>query len=142
MSKQHTRRRRTRCVVARAIAVGGAVATLVATLGTGQALASTAPPDERILERQGRIDHQAAEQGTAEAPARQAPGKTPERFIRPEPKMNPGPWIDDEQAAPAPAPAADRRNLAVPATAAVLVLALGVAAWWLRHRRPRPEPTA
>ena len=43
MSKQHTRRRRTRCAVARAIAVGGAVATLVAILGAGQALAVDGP---------------------------------------------------------------------------------------------------
>jgi hypothetical protein len=141
MSKQRTRRRRTRCAVARAIAVGGAVATLVAVLGASQALAATAQPDERILERQGLIDQQAAEQGQAEAPARQGPD-TPGRFFKPEPKMDPGPWIDDQQAAPEPPPPARRPTMAVPVIVTVLlVLALGVAAWWLRQRRPRPEPT-
>jgi hypothetical protein len=140
MSKQRTRRRRTRCAVARAIAVGGAVATLVAVLGAGQALAATAQPDERVLERKGLIDQQAAEQGQADAPARQGPD-TPRRFFKPEPKMDPGPWIDDEQAAPDPPPSR-RPTMAVPVTATVLlVLALGVTAWWLRQRRPRPEPT-
>lgn len=141
MSKQRTRRRRTRCAVARAIAVGGAVATLVAVLGASQATAATAQPDERILERQGLIDQQAAEQGQAEAPARQGPD-TPRRFFKPEPNMDPGPWIDDEQAAPDPPPPSRRPTMAVPVTVTVLlVLALGVAAWWLRQRRPRPEPT-
>ena len=137
MSYQHTRRRRTRCAVARAIAVGGAVATLVAILGAGQAAASTAPPDERILERQGLIDQQAAEQRRADTPAQQTPGWS----NKPEPKMNPGPWIDDRQAAPDPPPSR-RPTMAVWVTVTVLlVLALGVAAWWLRQRRPRPEPT-
>jgi hypothetical protein len=141
MSKQHTSRQRTRCAVARAIAIGGAVATLVAVLGASQALAATAQPDERILERQGLIDQQAAEQGQAEAPARQGPD-TPGRFFKPEPKMDPGPWIDDQQAAPEPPPPARRPTMAVPVIVTVLlVLALGVAAWWLRQRRPRPEPT-
>jgi hypothetical protein len=141
MSKQRIPRRRTRCAVGRAIAVGGAVATLVAILGAGQALAATAQPDERILERQGLIDQQAAEQGRADAPTRQEPA-TPRRFFKPEPKMDPGPWIDDEQAAPDPPPTGRRPNIAVPVTVAVLLaLALGVAAWWLRQRRPRPEPT-
>lgn len=141
MSKQHTRRRRTRCAVGRAIAVGGAVATLVAILGAGQALASTAQPDERVLERQGLIDQQAAEQATADAPVRQGPD-TPRRFVKPEPKMDPGAWIDDEQAAPDPPPPPRRPNMADPVIVAVLlVLALGVAAWWLRQRRPRPDPT-
>jgi hypothetical protein len=53
MNTQPTRRRRG----ARAVAVGVAVAALVATLGAGQALAV---PDERILERQGMIDYHAA----------------------------------------------------------------------------------
>ena len=53
MNTQPTRRRRG----ARAVAVGVAVAALVATLGAGQALAG---PDERILERQGMIDYHAA----------------------------------------------------------------------------------
>ena len=141
MSKQRTRRRQTRCALARAIAVGGAVATLVAVLGAGQALAATAQPDERVLERQGLIDQQKAEQGRADAPARQEPD-TPGWSNKPEPKMDPGPWIDDKQTAPDPPPPSRRPNLAVPVTVAVLlVLALGVAVWWLRQRRPRPEPT-
>ena len=53
MNTQPTRRRGG----ARAVAVGVAVAALVATLGAGQALAV---PDERILERQGMIDYHAA----------------------------------------------------------------------------------
>jgi hypothetical protein len=53
MNTQLTRRRRG----ARAVAVGVAVAALVATLGAGQALAV---PDERILERQGMIDYHTA----------------------------------------------------------------------------------
>jgi type VI protein secretion system component VasF len=52
MDKQPTRRRR----AARTVAVGVAVAALVALLGAGQALATS---DERVLERQGRIDRQA-----------------------------------------------------------------------------------
>ena len=142
MSKQHTRRRRTRCAVGRAIAVGGAVAMLVAILGADQALASTAQPDERVLERQDLIDRQAAEQGRTEEASRQRPTRTPGWSSKPEPKMDPGPWIDEEQAAPDPPPPGRRPNTAVPVTVAVLlVLALGVAIWWLGHRRPRPEPT-
>ena len=53
MNTQPTRRRRG----TRAVAVGVAVAALVATLGAGQALAG---PDERILERQGMIDYHTA----------------------------------------------------------------------------------
>jgi hypothetical protein len=53
MNTQPTRRQRG----ARAVAVGVAVAALVATLGAGPALAV---PDERILERQGKIDYHAA----------------------------------------------------------------------------------
>lgn len=143
MTKQHTRRRRARCAVARAIAVGAAVAALAAVLGAGQALASATQPDERVLERQGRIRHQSDEQGKAQAPARQGPDRTPGWFSKPEPKLDPGPWIDDKPAAPAQAPPRDRPNLAVPVTVAVLlVLALGVAAIWLRSRRPRPEPAS
>jgi hypothetical protein len=137
MSTQRTRRRRTRCAAVRAIAVGGAVASLVAILGAGQAAASTAPPDERVLERQGLIEQQAAEQRRADTPAQQTPGWS----NKPEPKLDPGPWIDDEQAAPDPPPPGRRPTMAIPVTiAALLVLALGVAAWRLRHR-PRPDPT-
>jgi hypothetical protein len=142
MSSQHTRRRE-RCALARAIAVGAAVAALTAVLGAGQALAATAPPDERVLERQGRIDGQADEQGRAEAPAQPGPDAATRRFTKPEPKLDPGSWIDDEPAGPAQAPPRDRLNLAFPVTVAVLLaLALGVAAMWLRSRRPRPEPTS
>jgi hypothetical protein len=142
MTKQPTRRRRrARCPAARLIAVAGAAA-LVAVVGAGQALAATAPPDERILERQGMIDRQAADQGKAEAPARPAPDRAPGRLSKPEPKVNPGPWIDDEPAAPTPAPAGGLPDLVIPATAAVLILTIGVATtWWVRHRRPPPEPT-
>ena len=139
MSKQRTRRRRTRCAVGRAIAVGGAVAMLVAILGAGQA---TAEPDERVLERQGLIDRQAAEQGRTEEASRQGPTRTPGWSSKPEPKMDPGPWIDEEQAAPDTPPPGRRPNMVVPVTLAVLLIrVLGVAAWWLRQRRPRPEPT-
>ena len=143
MTKQHTRRRRTRCAVARAIAVGAAVAALAAVLGAGQALASTAQPDERVLERQGLIDRQAAEQGRTEEASRQGPTRPPGWSSKPEPKLAPGPWIDDEPAVPAQAPPRDRPNLTVPVTVAVLlVLALGAAAVWLRSRRPRPAPAS
>jgi hypothetical protein len=148
MSKQAIRRRRARCAAARTIAVAG-TAALVAILSAGQALASTAQPDERVLERQGMIDRQATDEGKVEESPQQAPPTFPRRFFKPEPKMDPGPWIDMEPAAPTPAPTDDRPDVAVPVTAAVLlvlalgvlVLALGVAIWWLRHRRPRPEPT-
>ena len=139
MSKQRTRRRRTRCAVARAIAVGGAVATLVAILGAGQATAATAPPDERILERQGLIEQQAAEQRRADTPAQQTPGWS----NKPEPKLDPGPWIDDRRAEPDPPPPGRRPTMAVPVTiAALLVLAVGAATIWrVRRRRPPPEPS-
>jgi hypothetical protein len=141
MSKQRTRRRRTRCAVARAIAVGGAVATLVAILGAGQAAASTAQPDERVLERQGRIDQQADEQGRAEESSQQQATEVPRRFTKPEPDVSPGPWIDDGQPATAPEQTSDRPGMTVPAIVAIVVLALWAAAWWVRHRRPPPEPT-
>lgn len=143
MSRQHTRRRRARCAVARAIAIGGAVAALTAALGAGQALASAAQPDERVLERQGMIQRQANEQDTAQAPTQQGPERTPGWSSKPEPKLDPGPWIDDEPAAPAQAPPRDRSNLAFQVTVAILlVLAVGFAAVWLRVRRPRPEPAS
>jgi hypothetical protein len=144
MSKQHTRRQRRRCAVVRVLAVGGAAAALVAILGAGQALASTAPPDERVLERQGRIGHQSDEQARVEESSQQAPPTFPRRWIRPEPNMDPGPWIDDQPLAPAPPPAPDDAGpgLAIPAAVAVVVLALGVATtWWVRHRRASPELT-
>jgi hypothetical protein len=152
MSKQRTRRRRTRCAVARAIAVGGAVATLVAVLGAGQALAATAPPDERILERQGLIDQQAAanqadEQGKAQESSQQKATEVPRRWFRPEPPMDTGPRLDpDEQVAPTPPPPAPDDagpGLIGPAIIAALVLALAaISTWRIRRRLPTgPDPT-
>jgi hypothetical protein len=145
MDKQPTRRRR----AARAIAGGVAVAALVATLGAGQALAG---PDERVLERQGRIDHQTAagqadEQGKAEEPSQGPSTPVSRRFFRPEPPMGPPPQLDgDEPLFPAPAPTApanDRTGLVISLAVAALLLAVGAATTWrIRHRRPRPEPTA
>ena len=152
MSKQRTRRRRTRCAMARAIAVGGAVATLVAVLGAGQAPASTAPPDERILERQGLIDQQAAanqadEQGKAQESSQQKATEVPRRWFRPETPMDTGPRLDpDEQVAPAPPPPAPDDagpGLIGPAIIAALVLALAaISTWRIRRRLPTgPDPT-
>ena len=145
MDKQPTRRRRG----ARAVAVGVAVAALVGILGAGQALAA---PDERVLERQGRIDYQAAagqadQQGKAEERSQQKATEIPRRFIRPEPNMGPPPQLDgDEPLFPAPAPmasASDRTGLVISVAVAALLLALGAATTWrIHHRRPRPEPTA
>jgi hypothetical protein len=145
MDNQPTRRRRG----ARAVAVGVAVAALVATLGAGQALAA---PDERVLERQGRIDYQAAagqadQQGKAEERSQQKATEVPRRWIRPEPNMGPPPQLDgDEPLFPAPAPrapASDRTGLVISLAVAALLLALGAATTWrIHHRRPRPEPTA
>jgi hypothetical protein len=142
MDKQPTRRRR----AARTVAVGVAVAALVAVFGAGQALAG---PDERVLERQARIDRQAAagqtdEQGKAGEDSRQKATEVPRRWIRPEPSMGPPPQLDgDEQVAPAPtAPADGPGGLVVTVAVAALLLAVGAAAaWWVRHRRPQPEST-
>jgi hypothetical protein len=145
MHKQSIRRRRAHCAVARAIAVGGAVATLVAILGAGQALAQ---PDERVLERQGRIDHQAAaaqadQQGKAQERSQQKATELPRRWIRPEPEVGPPPQLD-EQAFLTPAPETPDRGrgglVAAVVVATVLLLALGGGAtWWIRQRRPQPE---
>jgi hypothetical protein len=150
MSKQSIRRRRATGAAARILVVGVGVAALVAVLGAGPALAILAPPDERVLERQGRIDRQASagqagEQGTAEEPSQQKATELPRRWIRPEPDMGPPPQFD-EQAVPTPAPQARDRGrgglVAAVVVAAVLLLALGGGAtWWVRHRRPQPEPT-
>src|SRR5688572_27289346 len=143
MNKQHTRRRRTRCAVVRALAVGGAAAALAAVLSGGQALAAVAPPDERVLARPGRIDNQAA--------ANQADEKAtevPRRWIRPEPPMDTGPRLDpDQQVAPAPAPPASDDagpGLTAPAILAALILVLAAITTWRvrRHSRPRPRPDA
>jgi hypothetical protein len=145
MSKQSTRRRRVTGAGARTLVVGAAVAALVALLGAGPALAA---PDERVLERQGRIDYQSAageadEQGKAEEPSQGSPAEPRPRYIRPEPEMGPPPPFDDEQVAPAPdRPARDRRGLVAAVAAAALLLAVGGAATWrIRHRRPQPEST-
>jgi hypothetical protein len=151
MDKQPTRRRRASRAAARTLTVGVAVAALVAIFATGQALAA-APPDERVLERQGTIDHQAAagqadEQGKAEEPSQGSPAETRPRYIRPEPKIGTPPQFDgDDQIAPAPAPpapAGDRTGLVISVAAAALLLAVGAATTWrIRHRRPQPESTS
>jgi hypothetical protein len=145
-----TRRRRTACrAAARTLAIAAAVAALVATLGAGQALAG---PDERVLERQARIDQQAAanqadEQPKAKEPAPAPSTPYPRRFFKPEPPMDTGPRLDaDEQVFPAPvppAPASDRTGLVISLAVAALLLAAGAATTWRRiyHRHPRPEPT-
>jgi hypothetical protein len=148
VNKQPTPRQRASRAAARTLAVAVAMAALVATLGAGQALAV---PDERVLERQGRIDRQAAggqadEQAKATERSRHPAAETPQRFIRPEPAMGPGFQLDgNEQVAPAPlptAPAGDRTGLVISLAAAALLLAVGAATTWrIRHRRPRPEPT-
>jgi hypothetical protein len=144
MNKQPTRRRASRAA-ARTLTVGVAVAALVAIVGAGQALAA---PDERVLERQGRIDRQAAagqagEQGKADESSQQKATEVPRRWIRPEPEMGAPPQFD-EQSAPIPAPEAPDSGrgglVAAVAVAAVLLLALGGGATWrIRHRRPQPE---
>jgi hypothetical protein len=57
MSKQPNRRRRATGTAARSVVIGVAVAALVGIVGASQALAAT---DERVLQRQGMIDRQAA----------------------------------------------------------------------------------
>jgi hypothetical protein len=121
-----------------------AVAALVALLGTGQALATLAPPDERVLERHlGR-----GELGAAEQPSQGSPAASRPRSIRPEPKMGPPPQVDgDEQVASAPVPDEQpdggRVGVIVAMAVATLLLAVGAAtAWRARHRRPQPESTA
>ena len=149
MNNQPTRRQRARCAAARTLAVAAALAALVATLGAGQALAG---PDERVLERQARIDHQAAanqadEQPKAAEPAQAPSTQFPRRFFKPEPPMDTGPRLDaDEQLFPAPAPKApaiDRTGLVISLAVAALLLAAGAATTWrIYHRHPRPEPTS
>jgi hypothetical protein len=144
-----TRRRRAACrAAARTLAIAAAVAALVAILGAGQALAG---PDERVLERHGRIDRQASagqadEQGKATEPSQAPSAQYPRRYFRPEPPMDTSPRLDiDEPVAPAPAPPAqdrDRDGLVITLAVAALLLALGAATTWrIHHRRPRPEPT-
>jgi hypothetical protein len=143
-----TRRRRAACrATARTLAIAAALAALVATLSAGQAVAG---PDERVLERQGRIDTQAAANQADEQPkaAEPAPGPStqyPRRFFKPEPPMDTGPRLDaDEQVAPAPAPPEQtgQDGLVIGlAVAALLLAAIAAATWRIQHRRPRPEPT-
>ena len=143
-----TRRRRTACrAAARTLASAAALAALVATLGAGQALAG---PDERVLERQARIDQQAAagqadEEPKAEEPAPGPSTQYPRRFVKPEPPMDSGPRLDaDEQLFPAPAPrppnGPDGLVIGL-AVAALLLAAVAATTWRIYHRRPRPEPT-
>jgi hypothetical protein len=147
-----TRRRRSACrAAARTLAVAAAMAALVTTLGAGQALATTAPPDERVLERQGRIhNHEAAGQADAQAkaeePSQGSPAQTPRRYVKPEPPVAYGPPLDsNEPLFPAPAPpppASDRTGLVISLAVAALLLALGAATTWrLRRRHTRPQPT-
>ena len=148
MNTQPNPRRRANYAAARTLAVAAAIAALVATLGAGQALAG---PDERVLERQGRIDNQAAanqadDQPKAEEPAQGPSTQYPRRFFKPEPPMDTGPRLDaDEQLFPAPAPkapASDRSGLVIGLAVAALLLAAGAATTWrIYHRHPRPEPT-
>jgi hypothetical protein len=145
-----TRRRRAACrATARTLAIAAALAALVATLSAGQALAG---PDERVLERQARIDQQAAANQADEQPKAEEPAPGPStqfsrRFFKPEPPMDTGPRLDaDEQVAPAPAPhapAIDRTGLVISLAVAALLLAAGAATTWrIYHRHPRPEPTS
>jgi hypothetical protein len=148
MSNQPTRRRRPSRAVARKLAVAAALAALIATLGAGQALAG---PDERVLERQARIDHQKAaasqadKQSEAEEPAQGPAARFPRRFPKPEPPMDTGSRLDaDEQATPVPAPPAptDHDGLVISLTVAALLLAAGAVTTWRIYHRPRPEPTS
>ena len=144
-----TRRRRAACrAAARTLAIATAMAALVATLGAGQALAV---PDERVLERQARIDQQAAANQADKQPKAEEPAPGPStqfsrRFFQPEPPMDTGPRLDaDEQLfpAPPPPPASDRTGLVISlAVAALLLAAIAATTWRIYHRRPRPEPTS
>jgi hypothetical protein len=144
-----TRRRRAACrAAARTLAIAATLAALVATLGAGQALAV---PDERVLERQARIDHQAAagqadEQPKAAEPAQAPSTQFPRRFFKPEPPMDTGPRLDADQQlfpAPAPRPPNGPDGLVISLAVAALLLAAGAATTWrIQHRHPRPEPTS
>jgi hypothetical protein len=156
MSKQPTCRRRASRAPGRSLALAVGAAALVALLGASQALATLAPPDERVLERQGRIKHQPAA-GQADAKGRvtlppqlssedKSAARAERRSIRPESPMTPGPRLDNEQVAPRPvrtAPPGARSGLIVVAVVAALLLAVGATTTWrVRHRRPQPESTA
>jgi|Tabmets5t2r1_1033131.scaffolds.fasta_scaffold05617_4 hypothetical protein len=151
MKKQPTRRRRARRAAAQSLAYAVAVAALVAVPGAGHAVATLAPPDERVLERRGGTDHQAVarqagQQGEVEQPSQDSPAGAPQRRFRPEPlPWEPPPQFDDEQVTPAPrtaAPASGRGGLVVMAVVAALLLAGGATTTWrVRQRRPQPEST-
>jgi hypothetical protein len=141
---QPTRRRRTACGGAtRTLAIAAAMAALLATLGVGQALAG---PDERVLERQGRIQRQAHEQATADKPSQSSVAQYPRRFFQPEHPMSTEHWVDfDPTPAPAPTAPDNSRRLVLAITLGIVavLLAVGAAATWrIQHRRPRPEPTS
>jgi hypothetical protein len=148
MTKPTRRRWTTRQGAARTLAIATAMAALIATLSAGQALAG---PDERVLERQGRIQRQAMaghgeEQGTATETTQARSPQYPRRFFQPEPPMDTGPRLDSDAFAPAPAPTApdNSRRLVLAVTLGVVALLLGLAAaatWRIQRRRPRPEPT-
>jgi hypothetical protein len=149
MSKQSTRRRATR-VRARTLAVGVAVAALVGIVGAGQALAAVAPPDERVLERQGIIDRHTA-LGKLDEPGRvtlppQLSSEDKAAATRTEPPAGPAPQLGDQQVAPIPvrtAPPGARGGQVVVVVVAALLLTVGAATTWrVRHRRPQPESTA
>jgi hypothetical protein len=137
MNKQPTPRRRT---AARTLVIAIAMAALGATLGAGHALAT---PDERVLERQGRIQRQADEPSTAQESSQGPSTRFPRRFFQPEPQMRSERWVDtDQPPAPVPAPAGGPDGLAIGLVVVGVVLAGGAATGWrVRHRRPRPEPT-
>jgi hypothetical protein len=141
MNKQPTRRRRTSRAVGRSLALSVALAALVTLLGAGQALATLAPPDERVLERHRRL----GELGEAAQPSQGSPAGPPRRFIRPEPPMGPPPQLGDQQVAPSPvrtAPAGGRGGQVVIAVVAAVLVAVGATTTWrVRHRRPQPEST-
>ena len=87
---------------------------------------------------------QADEQGKAEETSQGSPTETRPRFGRPEPKMEFGPWIDDQPTALHPDDGAGqpRRGLVIGAVVAALLLTIGAATTWrVRRRRPPPEPT-
>ena len=136
------RRRRAACrTAARTLAMATATAALVATLGAGHALAG---PDERVLERQGRIARQADEQAKADKSSQGPSPRFPRRFFQPEPPMSSDSWLDGDQPLgpdPTPNPPPDRDGLAGALAVAGLLLALGAATTWrIRRRHPRPEP--
>jgi hypothetical protein len=150
MNGQPTGRRRAGRAAGRSLALAVGVAALVALLGAGHALAALAPPDERVLERQGMRDlygapGQADQPGKAQEPSQSRPAGSQGRFIRPEPPVG-APAQLDEPLAPTSlpqAPAGGRGGLVVTVVVAAALLVVGVATTWrVRQRRPQPGPTA